>query len=630
MIRALRYIQFNRCAYKSKLLNFKFFVKSSGIELSSIFISNRLLHDGCPSARSVVEKHTSSSCKSGSSRNSSSSSINCSKTNAKKDDCDNDETPPPNPNNSKLLLALLAAGGIAGLLYWMSRGDKKNLSSGEGASIIAGNISQKIPASSADLPKHVPYLLIGGGTASFSAFRAIKSHDPKAKVLVISNEYHKPYMRPPLSKELWYNADTGSGKQDFRFKQWNGAERSLFYEPDEFYMDPAKLLEMSNGGVAVAHGYTVKRIDPCDQEVTLTDGTKITYDKCLIATGCTPKNIQVFASAPKNIQDRITQFRGPVEFEDLKKIADTKKSITVVGSGFLGSELACAISNYGKSKGLKVNQIFHENGNMAKVIPEYLSKWTTNCVQKQGVCVIPEVQIIDVSSAHNNIKLTLSNGQSVLTDHVVVCAGCEPNTQLGTDSGLEINNSFGGFVVNAELEARRNLFVAGDVACFYDPLLGRRRVEHHDHSVVSGRLAGENMSGQKKPYKHQSMFWSDLGPEVGYEGIGLIDSSLPTVGVFAKVSEKLKRDKDVSQTKEQPDKSEKDSSISPPQTDKSDSTNEEDDYGKGVIFYLKNDKIVGVLLWNIFNRISLARQIINENKKYEDLNEVAKLFEIHA
>lgn len=79
---------------------------------------------------------------------------------------------------------------------------------------------------------------------------------------------------------------------------------------------------------------------------------------------------------------------------------------------------------------------------------------------------------------------------------------------------------------------------AGDAACFYDLKLGRRRIEHHDHAVVSGRLAGENMAGAGKPYWHQSMFWSDLGPEVGYEAIGIIDSSLPTVGVFAKKTEK--------------------------------------------------------------------------------------------
>lgn len=65
-------------------------------------------------------------------------------------------------------------------------------------------------------------------------------------------------------------------------------------------------------------------------------------------------------------------------------------------------------------------------------------------------------------------------------------------------SYLETHPAIGGFLVNAELEARSNLWVAGDAACFYDIRLGRRRVEHHDHAVVSGRLAGENMTGAGK------------------------------------------------------------------------------------------------------------------------------------
>lgn len=112
--------------------------------------------------------------------------------------------------------------------------------------------------------------------------------------------------------------------------------------------------------------------------------------------------------------------------------------------------------------------------------------------------------------------------------------GVEANTDFADNSGLEIDPEQGGLLVNAELEARRDLWVAGDVANFYDVKLGRRRIEHHDHAVISGRLAGENMTGAKKPYTHQSMFWSDLGPEVGFEAIGIIDSNLKTVGVFAK------------------------------------------------------------------------------------------------
>lgn len=84
------------------------------------------------------------------------------------------------------------------------------------------------PPSSDQLPKSVPYLIIGGGTAAFSAFRAIKSNDARAKVLMISNEYRKPYMRPPLSKELWYTPNPNEDPiKDYRFKQWTGSERRL-------------------------------------------------------------------------------------------------------------------------------------------------------------------------------------------------------------------------------------------------------------------------------------------------------------------------------------------------------------------------------------------------------------------
>lgn len=80
-------------------------------------------------------------------------------------------------------------------------------------------------------------------------------------------------------------------------------------------------------------------------------------------------------------------------------------------------------------------------------------------------------------------------------DQVVVGIGVEANADLATSSELEVHPTVGGFLVNAELEARSNLWVAGDAACFYDVRLGRRRVEHHDHAVISGRLAGENMTG---------------------------------------------------------------------------------------------------------------------------------------
>ena len=92
-------------------------------------------------------------------------------------------------------------------------------------------------------------------------------------------------------------------------------------------------------------------------------------------------------------------------------------------------------------------------------------------------------------------------------DHVVVAVGLQPNTQLAHSAKLETDPLLGGYRVNAELQACTDVWVAGDVACFFDPHLGRRRVEHHDHANVSGRLAGQNMAGSHERFTHQSMFW---------------------------------------------------------------------------------------------------------------------------
>ncbi|KAH8281690.1 hypothetical protein KR054_002319 [Drosophila jambulina] len=537
----------------------------------------------------------------------------------------------------KCLLGALAALLTGGLLTWFLTRQTDDSEAKRAAAeeelrkrrVLAG--LETSPASSEDLPKHVPYLIVGGGTAAFSACRAIKSNDSTAKVLMISNEARKPYMRPPLSKEIWYTPNPNEDPiKDYRFQQWTGSER-LFFEPEEYFVDPENFEDSADGSIAVAQGFAVKKIDAEERRVTLNDGYKIGYDTCLIATGSSPKNLTVFQDAPPSIREKVMVYRTPDDFDRLRKLAADKRSITIVGNGFIGSELACSLAHYSKENdGGKVYQVFEENGNMSRILPNYLSRWTMAKMEAQGVCIIPNASIRNVTRDETNLKLDLNNGMTLMSDVVVVCVGCTPNTELAAPSSLEVDRSRGGFVVNAELEAKRNLFVAGDVSCFQDPLLGWRRVEHYDHSVVSGRVAGENMTGANKPYQHQSMFWSDLGPEIGYEGVGLVDSSLPTVGVFALPSNASERGDNLAATEESDDSLDtSDMGI----ITKDGITCDPDDaanYGKGVVFYMKNDRVVGILLWNLFNRISLARSIISEHKNYDNLNEVAKLFDINA
>lgn len=481
------------------------------------------------------------------------------------------------------------------------------------------------------MPSHSPYLLIGGGTASFAAARSIRARDPGAKVLIVTDEPDLPYMRPPLSKELWFSDDP-SVTETLRFKQWNGKERSIYFQPPSFYINPEDLESAENGGVAVLLSKKVVHMDVRGNKVKLDDGTEISYDKCLIATGGVPRNLQVIERAGEEVMNRTTLFRKIEDFKSLDKVSRNVKSVTIIGGGFLGSELACALGRKSTESGLEVLQMYPERGNMGKVLPEYLSNWTTEKVKREGVKIISEALVKSVAYKDDRLEILLKDGRLVKTDHIVAAVGLEPNVDLAKSGGLEVDSDFGGYRVNAELQARSNIWVAGDAACFYDIRLGRRRVEHHDHAVVSGRLAGENMTGASKPYWHQSMFWSDLGPDVGYEAIGIVDSSLPTVGVFAKATAKdtPKAATEESGTGIRSESETEDTATSPvASTAPAPAVGHKDDYGKGVIFYLRDKVVVGIILWNVFNRMPVARKIIKDGEEHADLNEVAKLFNIH-
>ncbi|XP_043347788.1 apoptosis-inducing factor 1, mitochondrial isoform X9 [Dermochelys coriacea] len=516
----------------------------------------------------------------------------------------------------------------------MKSQDVKSTSAEQGLTTDEQGAPETDPSARPECPSHAPFLLIGGGTAAFAAARSIRARDPGARVLIVSEDPDLPYMRPPLSKELWFSEDPNV-TETLRFKQWNGKERSIYFQPPSFYVPARNLPYIENGGVAVLNGKKVVHMDVRGNVVKLDDGTQISYDKCLIATGGSPRNLPAIERAGKDVQQRLTLFRKIEDFRALEKISREVKSITIIGGGFLGSELACALGRKVHATGLEVIQMFPENGNMGKVLPEYLSNWTTEKVKREGVNVMPNAVVKSVSVCGNRLIIKLKDGRKVETDHIVAAVGLEPNVELAKSAGLEVDSDFGGFRVNAELQARSNIWVAGDAACFYDIKLGRRRVEHHDHAVVSGRLAGENMTGAAKPYWHQSMFWSDLGPDVGYEAIGLVDSSLPTVGVFAKATAKDTPKSATeqsgtgirSESETEAEASEITISASSPSTPQVPKQGE--DYGKGVIFYIRDKVVVGIVLWNIFNRMPIARKIIKDGEEHADLNEVAKLFNIH-
>ncbi|KAI8331781.1 apoptosis-inducing factor, mitochondrion-associated, C-term-domain-containing protein [Chlamydoabsidia padenii] len=476
-----------------------------------------------------------------------------------------------------------------------------------------------------------PYVLIGAGTASFAAAQAIKETDPEANVIIIGDEAYSPYMRPPLSKEIWFSEDPNVANT-LQFKDWQGNERSVYYHDESLY----HIIEDASGSddltdkIKLLVNKPVTKLNVEDHTVTLADGSIIYYNKVLLATGGSPKQL------PKQPESsKITTFRTIDDLKKLDAIVKPGSHIAVVGGGFLGSELAVALAKRASNqKDIQITQVFPEDGNMANVFPSYLTKWTTSRVRKLGVDVKTNSVIDSLETSDDNkVVMKMDAGlKSLKVDHVVVAIGIEPRVALARDAGLEIDEQRAGVMVNAELEARKDVYVAGDMVSFHDIQLGRRRIEHHDHAVLSGRHAGQNMVGQRaKPYRHQSMFWSDLGPEVGYEAVGLIDSQLSTISVWAKstaqdtpaaaVESDGPRTAGITSPVEGQVTKAIQEKINPFQDEK---------FGKGLVFYVRDRKIVGLLLFNVFGKVQEARDVIDAGLTSDKIDNILKKFDLHA
>jgi len=160
---------------------------------------------------------------------------------------------------------------------------------------------------------------------------------------------------------------------------------------------------------------------------------------------------------------------------------------------------------------------------------------------------------------------------------VVAGIGIQPNVDLAKNAGLQSGN---GIIVDETLNTSHpGIYAAGDVAEFFNPALNKRmRVEHEDNANTMGRQAGRNMAGASEPYHHLPYFYSDLF-ELGYEAVGELDARMTVYADWEKP------------------------------------------FQKGVLYYLKDDRVRGVLLWNVWEKIPAARKLIADSKsvKPEDL-----------
>jgi 3-phenylpropionate/trans-cinnamate dioxygenase ferredoxin reductase component len=315
-------------------------------------------------------------------------------------------------------------------------------------------------------------------------------------------------------------------------------------------------------GVDVHLGLMAQVLEPQNRHLTDERGEVYTFEKLLLATGGRPRRLPFG-------EDRIIYFRTLEDYRKLRTLAEQGRRFAVIGGGFIGSEIAAALAMNGK----EVVMLFPKEAIGSHAFPADLARFLNGFYREKGVEVLAGETVSGLETQTKKLDVRTSGGQEITVDGVIAGIGIEPDVRLAEGAGLEVGN---GIVVDEFLRTSSpDVYAAGDVANFYNPDLDKRlRVEHEDNANTMGLLAGRNMAGAAEPYHHLPFFYSDLF-ELGYEAVGEVDARLETVADW----------KDLGR--------------------------------EGVVYYLREGQVRGVLLWNVWGQVDAARRLIAEPGPFE-------------
>lgn len=354
---------------------------------------------------------------------------------------------------------------------------------------------------------HYDYVVIGTGTAAHAATEVIRQNDPKGRILIVREDNKMPRLdveedeSEGLVKELSdiYNRWRRHISDDLR----SIVGRTGFGEQAEIDLE-------------IAH--PTMRLDVENKTIDFKSGSRVVYSKCLIAKPGTPRHFYVIDSnvMAYSLTDHVNTLKDALEFSTLEEVLRKgSRRIAIVGGGFLGTEISAALAELNKKLDAKneLTHIFVEHSVLERYLPDYLSEHTLKKLVDNGVKVVRNHIVSGVLRAEpsqsqstdgkelDSIRATLMHGGDK-TEHdfdylVLASTHVDPQVRLGLNSGLEIDSVNGGIVVNRALQAFEGLYVAGDAASYYSPLLGRRRVDVYDHAMNSGLCCGQNMSNKE-------------------------------------------------------------------------------------------------------------------------------------
>ncbi|MDD5155621.1 MAG: NAD(P)/FAD-dependent oxidoreductase [Candidatus Omnitrophica bacterium] len=341
-------------------------------------------------------------------------------------------------------------------------------------------------------------------------------------------------------------------------KLWSGQQqvKDIFLHPRGFYED---------SGIDLLLDCRITEIDRRHKLIRDEKGTQYRYEKLLLATGGRPRRLDV----PGGELEGVCYYRYLGDYLEIRRQAGRGKSAVVIGGGFIGSEIAAAL----KMNNTDVTMVFPEKYICSRVFPDYLGESMQERYTQRGIKVLNEDRPVSLAKKADKFITRTQNSGEIVSDMVIVGIGIAPDIQLAEAAGLKTGN---GIVVNDRLQTSDpDIYAAGDNAFFPYPLSGKlMRIEHWDNAVKQGKLAGMNMAEVNQVFRDLPYFFSDLF-EFGYEAVGEIDAKMPAFADW------------------------------------------QEENSKGVIYYLSERRVKGIMLCNVWKKARIAQEVIRKNEEIE-------------
>jgi NADPH-dependent 2,4-dienoyl-CoA reductase/sulfur reductase-like enzyme/nitrite reductase/ring-hydroxylating ferredoxin subunit len=330
------------------------------------------------------------------------------------------------------------------------------------------------------------FLIVGGGAAGNAAAETLRREGFAGRIVMITAEADLPYDRPNLSKDFM----SGEAKPEW-----------MLLRSQKFY---------ANQKIEVLTGTKVVSLDPRGKSVALSTGATLSYDKALLATGSTPRRLPVTGADGEGC----FQLRSFADGRLIVEAAGAAKRALIIGSGFIGMELASSL----RKRGLNLTVVSPEVVPFAAVVGEKVATVLKRRHENSGVTFVTGASVTRISGSRGAKEVFLSNGSRLEADFVVYGIGVAPAVEYlqGTDI---VEN--GAVPVNRQLCTKHaDLFAAGDIASVPDPISAAAvRLEHWVVAERQGQHAARSMLGANAPYGEVPFFWTrQTGVSLKYVG----------------------------------------------------------------------------------------------------------------